>query len=95
MVRKYTARGFSVPSTDADADHARGLSHAFDHQHARIDRAIREMSQESRLVDGDVLDTNAAEVLADIHDAIDQQEWVAMRQGLEDGVDINRFNDNR
>ena len=38
---------------------AGGLRHALDHQHAGINRAVRKMPVERRLVDGDVLDADA------------------------------------
>src|SRR5450432_3056412 len=43
-----------------DADNPRGLRHGLDHHHAWIDRAVGEMTEKRRLVEGDVLDTDAA-----------------------------------
>src|ERR1700675_3297846 len=78
-----------------DADDAGGLRHGLDHHHTRIDRALRKMPLKCGLVEGDVLDTNAAVVAADVDDPIDQQHRVAMRQCLEDGIDVHQLKSDR
>ena len=49
------------------------------------------MSLKLRLVDGHVLDADAAFVAADVDDAVDQQKRIAMRQHFEHSRDIGRF----
>ena len=68
----------------ADAERARGLRHALEHQHARHHRIVGKMAEELRLVGGDVLDADAVFVAADLDDAVDQQERIAVRQRGED-----------
>src|SRR6266478_840972 len=74
-----------------DADDAGGLRHGLYHHHARIDRALRKMPLKCGLIEGDVLDTDAAVIAADVDDSIDQQHRVAMRQCLEDGIDVHQL----
>ena len=61
------------------AQHARGLRHAFDQEHARHHRITGKMPGKLRFVDGDVLDADAVLLAADIDDAIDHEKRVAMR----------------
>jgi hypothetical protein len=56
------------------ADRPRGLGHALDQEHAREDRAAREMAGELRLVEGDVLDADAGAVAVDLDDPVHQEE---------------------
>src|SRR6185295_9144478 len=67
--------------TGRNAQHARRLRHTLDHQHAGEYRLAREVSLELRLVAGDVLDADRELVAAHLHDAIDHQERIAVRQG--------------
>src|ERR1700730_2367032 len=72
-----------------DADHAGGLRHRFDHHDARIDRPFRKVPEKRQLVEGDVLDADAGVIGADIDHPVDQQHRKAVRQRLEDVVDIH------
>ena len=74
----------------ATADRARRLRHALDQQHAGKDRLAGEMPGELRLVERDVLDADAGVVAVDLDDAVDQQERVAVRQQLQDLLDVGR-----
>src|SRR5882672_7277354 len=49
------------------------------------------MPHELRLVDRDVLDSDAALVATDIDDAVDHQKRIAVRQRLENGGNIGRL----
>src|SRR5258708_991419 len=55
---KINRTGFLCALDRFDTDHAGGLRHRFDHHHAGIDRAIREVPLERRFVEGDVLDAD-------------------------------------
>src|SRR5215472_2184440 len=72
-----------------DPDHAGSLRHRLDHHHARVDGTLRKMPGELRFVDGDVLDADAAVVGPDVDHPVDQQHGVAMRESLEDVIDIH------
>src|SRR4029079_8849508 len=50
------------------------------------------MSLELRLVERDVLDADGEFVAADLRDTVDHQEWIAMRQRLQDLRDCHRLN---
>ena len=69
------------------AERAGGLRHAFDQKHAGHDRVPGKMSLEIGLVRRDVLDADGRAVAVHLDDAVDEEEWVAMRQKLEDGRD--------
>ena len=47
------------------------------------------MADEVRLIGRDVLDADAGFITADLNDAVDQQERVAVRQGGEDLANPN------
>ena len=49
---------------------------------------LREVALEERLVDGDVLDADAALVAVHVVDAVEHQEGIAVRQQLEDADDV-------
>src|ERR1700730_19080341 len=61
-----------------DADDAGGLCHGLDHHHTRIDRALGKMTLEGRLVEGDILDTDAAVIGPDVDHPVDQQHRIAV-----------------
>ena len=65
-----------------------GLRQALDDQHPGHHRILREVPLEERLVDGDVLEADAALVAVHVVDAVEHQERVAVRQQLEDAVDV-------
>src|SRR5678816_2603329 len=73
----------------AHAKRAGGLRHAFDEEHARHNRIARKMALEVRLVRGHVLDAGSRAVPVHVDDAIDKEEWVTMRQKLEDVRDLS------
>src|SRR5262249_59886495 len=60
-----------------------------------IDRTIGKMTEEARLVEGDVLDADTAKVRADIDHPINQQHGIAMRQRLQDVLDIDDIEPDR
>ena len=66
-----------------------GLRHRLEDQHARHHRAVREMADEERLVDRDVLERLDALARFDLEHPVDQQERVAVRQLLEYFVDVH------
>src|SRR5271156_2843574 len=72
----------------AQAQHARGLRHTLDHQHARHDRVAGKMAEEMRLVEGDILDADAMLVAAHVDDTVDHEKRVAVRQQPQDFADI-------
>ena len=72
----------------AAADRARRLRHALDQQHAGEDRQSGKVAHELRLVGGDVLDADAGFVAVDLDDAVDHQERIAVRQQLQQRLDI-------
>src|ERR1700676_3488768 len=78
-----------------DADHAGGLRHGLDHHHAGIDRAVGKVTEKRGLVVGDVLDADARVIGADIEHPIDQQHRIAVRQRLEDLIDIHERESDR
>src|SRR5207253_3117928 len=55
----------------ADAQHAPGLGHALDHEHAGKHRLSGKMAEELPLVDGNVLDADRRFVAAHADDAVD------------------------
>src|SRR3977135_3322705 len=73
-----------------DADGARGLRHALDQEDARKHRIAREMSEELRLVGGDVLDADGGFIAADLDDLVHHQERIAMGKRAEQLLDIGR-----
>src|ERR1700737_2128530 len=72
-----------------DADHAGGLRHRLAHHHSGVDRALRKVPEKRQLVEGDVLDADAGIIGADVEHPVDQQHGKAMRQRLEDFIDID------
>ena len=72
-------------------DDARRLRHRLDHQHPRHHRRQWKMPLKLRLVDRHILYADARFVAANIDDAIDQQEWIAVRQIVEDADNIQGF----
>jgi translation initiation factor IF-1 len=70
------------------ADGAGRLRYALDDQHARHHRPAGKMAGEVWLVEGDVLDPDGGFVAVDIDDAVDHQERVAVRQKLQDALDV-------
>src|SRR5216683_5808912 len=78
-----------------DADHAGGLRHRLDHHHPGIDRTFRKMPLKWRLAEGDVLDADAGVIGPDIEHPIDQQHRIAVRQRLEDLIDIHERKSDR
>src|SRR4029453_11347750 len=67
----------------------RGLGHGFQHQHARHHGPVREVANEKRLVDRHVLERLDALAFFDFEHAVHQQKGIAMRQLLEDLVDVH------
>src|SRR5574343_658847 len=67
----------------------RGLGHRLEDQHARHHRAVREVAHEEGLVHRHVLQGDDALVLVQLGDAVHQQEGVAVREPLEDLVDVH------
>src|SRR6476619_4671133 len=78
-----------------DAYHASGLRHGLDHHHARIYRTLRKMPEKRRFVDGDVLDADPAVIASDIDDPVDQQHRIAVRERLQDLVDVHELEADR
>ena len=50
------------------------------------------MTEKLRLVDGDVLDADAAFVAADVDNAVNHDERIAMRQQPQNLADLDGFN---
>ena len=73
----------------ARREDAAGLRHRLDLQHAGHHRDAREVALEVRLVERDVLEAQHP-VVADLEHAIDQQEWIAMRQQPKDLLGLHR-----
>src|SRR5690606_6535427 len=73
-----------------DPEDRGGLGHRLDLQHARHDRAARKVALEELLVEADRLDRVNALAELDADDAVDQQQRVAVGQGLEDSCDVER-----
>src|SRR5215471_3179132 len=67
---------------------AAGLRHGFNDQHTRHDGASGKVADEVRLVDADVLDRHNTFRAHDLGHSIDQQKWIAMRQDLENLVNV-------
>src|SRR5581483_1287027 len=82
--------GFVGDVEVADAQGARRLSQPLDDQNARHDRELGEVPLEERLVDGDALDADGADVGVHLDDLVDQQERIAMRQQLHHARDVGR-----
>src|SRR6516165_6554437 len=78
-----------------DPDYTRRLGHGLDHHHARIDRPFRKMSGKLRLVDGDILDADAAVIGSNIDHLVDQQHREAMRECFQYLVDIHERKSDR
>src|SRR5229473_4457028 len=78
-----------------DTYHAGGLRHGLDHHHARIYRTLREMPEKRWFVEGDVLDADAAVIASDIDNPVDQQHRVAVRERLEDFIDVHELKSDR
>ena len=49
------------------------------------------MAHEARLVHGDVLDGDAALLAVHRFHAVDEQEWITVRQQLQNAVDVDRL----
>src|SRR5262249_9126254 len=75
----------------AQAKDARSLRHALDQEHTRHHRITREVALELRLVDRDVLDADAMVFTADVDDAVDHHERVAMRKEPQDFQNFRGF----
>jgi len=75
----------------AHAKRARRLGHTFNQKHAGHHRHLREVTLKLRLIECDILDANAAIITITFNDAIDQQEWIAMWQGLQQFEDVDCF----
>ena len=65
-----------------------GLCHGFHDQHPRHDGKAREMALEKGLIDRYVLDGDNALGAHDLHNAIEQQHGIAMRQDLQQAANI-------
>src|SRR3990167_4997372 len=65
-----------------------GLRQRLEHQHTRHHRPVRKVAHEERLVDGDVFQRLDAQVLLELEHTIDQQDRIAVRQQLEDAVNV-------
>src|SRR3954469_561250 len=72
-----------------EGEQARRLCHRFEHQNARHHRAVREVAHEVRFVDRDVLQRPNGLAGVDGKHAVHQQERVAVRQFLQDLVDVH------
>src|SRR5581483_9266723 len=68
-----------------------GLGHALDDQYPGKDRLIGKMTEELRLVDGDILDADGALVPDHFDDAVDHQKRIAVRQQFEYLGDTGRL----
>src|SRR6478609_5770867 len=66
----------------------RGLGQRLEHQHARHHRPVREVADEERLVDGDVLQRLDG-LAVHLQHAVDEQERIAVRQLLQDLMDVH------
>src|SRR5690606_37374635 len=62
-----------------------------DDEHAGHDRLAGEMSLEMRLVERDVLDADAAVVTVHLDDAVDEKKRIAMRQELQNALNVDAF----
>src|SRR5579871_3041902 len=71
------------------ADDARSLRHALNQQNAGKHRVVWKVALELRLVGGHVLDANGKLVAADRDNTIDQQERIAVRNGLQEIGDVD------
>src|SRR6202140_274740 len=65
-----------------------GLRDGFYNQHARHDGQPRKVSHKKWFVDGDILDSNNALPALQIQHTIDQEKGIAVRQNLQNLVDI-------
>ncbi len=74
------------------AEHAAGLRHRLDDEHARHDRLAREMTLEERFVDGDVLKRGYRLARVQRGNSIDEEKRIPMRQRIHyaPGIKINR-----
>ena len=70
-----------------EGQQAGGLRQRLDDHDARHHRTMREVPGKERLVGGDVLDRPDALALDALQHAVDQQEWIAMRQQAPDAHD--------
>src|SRR3977135_1991141 len=70
----------ALPAEHMHADHARRLRHALDHQHAGKHWIARKMTEELRLIIGDVLNSDGEFVAPYPDDAVDHQKRVTMRE---------------
>src|SRR4029079_3540390 len=68
----------------AHQEHPAHLRHRLDDQDTRHDRMSGEMPLKERLVDRHVLDAHDPLSRVDLDNAIDEQEWIPVRQHLHD-----------
>ena len=68
--------------------YARSLCQCFDDDDARHHRPVREMAGKIGFIDCDILQGANALAWHTVEHPVDQQEWIAMWQPLEDGVNI-------
>jgi methylaspartate ammonia-lyase len=84
------ARAVRLLAFRRERQQRRGLGQRLQHQHARHHRTVREVPVEERLVDRDVLQRLDAHVLLELEHAVDEQERIAVRQLLDDLVDVHQ-----
>src|SRR5262249_17023072 len=75
------------------SQNARGMRHALDQKHARHDRVIGKMTEEMRLVEGDIFDSDTVIFAADVDDPVDHDKRIAVRKEPQDLADIGAFED--
>lgn len=67
--------------------YARDLGHGFNDENTRHDGETREVTEEMRLIDGDVFDADDG-IFRHVDDAVDHQHGVAMREDFRDLLDF-------
>ena len=72
-------------------EHSARLGQRFDDQHARHHGVAGEVPLEVRLVRADVLHGDDRLARHDVEHTVDHQERIAMRQALEDPIDVERL----
>ena len=90
FIGAHEERGFALTGSAAEHENARGLRHGFELEDARHDGVVGEMTLKIRLVDADVLDGDEGSFAEELHDPVDHDERVTVREGVEDAADIER-----